>query len=222
MDDGSVSDPTATAPTVTNGPSGREREAGPSGRERDSGSRTGPKGPTGPAGRRRSARSRLRDADFETMSGVPLEPVYGPDDGELPGRVPLHPRALRLDVPLEALDDADVRRLRHRRGHQPAVQGDPRAPAATASRPPSTCRRCMGRDSDDPHGRGRGRQVRRGRRHAAPTWRTSSPASTSATITTSMTINSPAAVIFAMYVAAAETAGRRRGPGSAARSRTTS
>ena len=32
--------------------------------------------------------SRLRDADFETMSGIPLEPVYGPDDGEFPGQYP--------------------------------------------------------------------------------------------------------------------------------------
>src|SRR3954468_13221143 len=31
-----------------------------------------------------------RDADFETMSGVPLDPVYGPADGggELPGQYP--------------------------------------------------------------------------------------------------------------------------------------
>ena len=29
-----------------------------------------------------------RDADFVTMSGVPLEPVYGPDDGEFPGQFP--------------------------------------------------------------------------------------------------------------------------------------
>src|SRR3954454_13182064 len=29
-----------------------------------------------------------RDADFETMSGVPLEAVYGPDDGEFPGQFP--------------------------------------------------------------------------------------------------------------------------------------
>src|SRR3954463_6828050 len=29
-----------------------------------------------------------RDADFETMSGIPLEPVYGPDDAERPGRPP--------------------------------------------------------------------------------------------------------------------------------------
>src|SRR5437764_2828523 len=26
-----------------------------------------------------------RNVDFETMSGVPLEPVYGPDDAERPG-----------------------------------------------------------------------------------------------------------------------------------------
>src|ERR1019366_4247693 len=33
-------------------------------------------------------RSRLRDVPFETMSGVPLEAVYGPDDAELPGQWP--------------------------------------------------------------------------------------------------------------------------------------
>src|SRR5215510_11291749 len=29
-----------------------------------------------------------RDADFETMSGVPVDAVYGPDDGEFPGQFP--------------------------------------------------------------------------------------------------------------------------------------
>src|SRR4051794_39753395 len=32
--------------------------------------------------------SPVRDADFETMSGIPVEPVYGPDDGEFPGVYP--------------------------------------------------------------------------------------------------------------------------------------
>ena len=32
--------------------------------------------------------SQLRDVDYETMSGIPLEPVYGPDDGEFPGVYP--------------------------------------------------------------------------------------------------------------------------------------
>src|SRR3954468_16129063 len=29
-----------------------------------------------------------RDTDFETMSGLPLDPVYGPDDGAFPGQYP--------------------------------------------------------------------------------------------------------------------------------------
>src|ERR1700744_6624696 len=33
-------------------------------------------------------RSPRRDRRFETMSGVPLEPVYGPEGGELPGQDP--------------------------------------------------------------------------------------------------------------------------------------
>src|SRR5580700_1607927 len=33
-------------------------------------------------------RSPLRPARFETMSGVPLEAVYGPTDAELPGQYP--------------------------------------------------------------------------------------------------------------------------------------
>ena len=28
------------------------------------------------------------DAKFETMSGIPLDGVYGPDDGEVPGQYP--------------------------------------------------------------------------------------------------------------------------------------
>ncbi|MEY4372347.1 MAG: isobutyryl-CoA mutase large subunit, partial [Actinomycetota bacterium] len=32
--------------------------------------------------------SKLRDADFSTMSGIPLEPVYGPADGDFPGQFP--------------------------------------------------------------------------------------------------------------------------------------
>ena len=28
----------------------------------------------------------MRDVDHETMSGIALEPVYGPDDGEFPGQ----------------------------------------------------------------------------------------------------------------------------------------
>ena len=43
--------------------------------------------------------SNLRAAPFTTMSGVPLEPVYGPEDGEFPGTYPytrgVHPSMYR-------------------------------------------------------------------------------------------------------------------------------
>src|SRR4030081_3554133 len=32
--------------------------------------------------------SPIRDAEFDTMSGLPVEPVYGPFDGEFPGQYP--------------------------------------------------------------------------------------------------------------------------------------
>jgi methylmalonyl-CoA mutase N-terminal domain/subunit len=32
--------------------------------------------------------AQLRDVDFETMSGIPLEPAYGPEAGEWPGVFP--------------------------------------------------------------------------------------------------------------------------------------
>src|SRR3954463_2011843 len=33
-------------------------------------------------------RSPIRDGAFTTLSGLPVEPVYGPDDAELPGQWP--------------------------------------------------------------------------------------------------------------------------------------
>ncbi len=78
MDDGSVSDPTATA-------------AATAGTAADTSTATESNGVDGSnRGRWEAAfgRSRLRDADFTTMSGIPLEPVYGPDGAELPGEYP--------------------------------------------------------------------------------------------------------------------------------------
>ena len=173
----------------------RAAESGEPARTAESGerSRTGVEGSNRARWEAAFGRSRLRDADFTTMSGIPLEPVYGPDGRRAARRVPVHPGALRVDVPLEALDDADVRRLRHGRGHELAVQGDHPQPAATASRPRSTCRRCSGWTPTP--------RWRRARSAGAAwpstrcgTWRTSTPASTLGDITTSMTINSPAAV----------------------------
>ncbi len=74
-------------------------------------------------------------AQRKTESGFPVKPVY--DQSDLPGdidkrvgpsgRVPVHPRRLPDDVHLAAVDDAPVRRLRHRHRVQRAL-----SPAARA------------------------------------------------------------------------------------------
>ena len=55
----------------------------------------------------------LRDGPFETMSGVPVDPVYG--DPPYPGAYPYTRGVYPVDVPLAPLDDAHVRGLRHGR-----------------------------------------------------------------------------------------------------------
>jgi methylmalonyl-CoA mutase N-terminal domain/subunit len=134
------------------------------------------------------------------------------------GQYPYTPWSVRIDVSLEAVDDAHVRRLRHGRRHERAVQGDHQVGGdglSTAFDMPTL----LGLDSDDPMSLG---EV--GRCGVAVDTLADMEdlyaASTSATITTSMTINSPAAPIFAMFVAQAEKAGAPRS--SAARCRTTS
>ncbi len=74
--------------------------------------------------------SATRDATFTTMSGVPLAPVYGPkdaaSDAEFPGLFP-YTRGVHASMyRISPLDDADVRRFRHRARHEPALQGDHR------------------------------------------------------------------------------------------------
>ena len=73
---------------------------------------------------RRYDAARVRDADFTTLSGVEVEPVYGPAAGRhgrglradrLAGGVPVHPRAVPDRLPRPDLDDPAVRRLRQRR-----------------------------------------------------------------------------------------------------------
>ena len=59
----------------------------------------------------------------------------------LPRRVPLHPRRAAHHVPRPLLDHAPVRRLRHRRGVEPALPLPARSRARPASRWPSTCPR---------------------------------------------------------------------------------
>ena len=149
--------------------------------------------------------SKHRDADFATMSGVPLEPVYGPDDGEFPGQFPYTrgPYAsmyrsklwtMRMFAGFGTADDTNWRFKEIIRSGGDGL--------STAFDMPTL----LGIDSDDEMALG---EV--GRCGVA----IDSLADMEdlyagidlASITTSMTINSPAAVIFAMFVAQAEKAG---------------
>ena len=112
------------------------------------------------------------------MSGHPVEPLYGAEDAPAeaeepdrpPRRVPVHPRALPVDVPGAALDDAPVRRLRHGRGDQRAL------PLPARPRPDRPLDRLRHADPDGlrlrprpqpRRGRARGRRRRHPRRHGA-------------------------------------------------------
>jgi methylmalonyl-CoA mutase N-terminal domain/subunit len=162
----------------------------------------------------------LRDEDFETMSGVPLAPVYGPsgpvepgagasaDGSELPGVYPYTrgPYAsmyrsklwtMRLFAGFGTAEDTNARFKDILRSGGTGL--------STAFDLPTL----MGRDSDDPHAIGE-------------VGRCGVAVDTLADVedlfagidlgkvTTSMTINSPAAIVLAMYVAAAERAGTER------------
>jgi methylmalonyl-CoA mutase, N-terminal domain len=146
-----------------------------------------------------------RDADFETMSGVPLEPVYGPDDGEFPGLFPYTrgPHAsmyrsklwtMRMFAGFGTADDTNTRFLEILRAGGTGL--------STAFDLPTL----MGRDSDDPHSEGEVGKCG----VAIDTLADAEDLFAGidlGDVTTSMTINSPAAVLLAMYVAVAEKSG---------------
>ena len=122
------------------------------------------------------------------------------------GSYPVHPRRAPDHVPRQGLDDAPVRRLRQSAGHQRALS----VPARPGTDGP------LGRlRHADAHGSTtRTSRIRSARSAAAASpstrWRTCSrcsAASTSESVTTSMTINSPAPILFAMYLAAADERG---------------
>jgi methylmalonyl-CoA mutase N-terminal domain/subunit len=154
------------------------------------------------------AAAKLRDAQFTTMSGIPLEPVYGPDDGEFPGVYPYTrgPYAsmyrsklwtMRMFAGFGTAEDTNWRFKEIIRAGGDGL--------STAFDMPTL----LGIDSDDPMALG---EV--GRCGVAidsladmeDLYRGLDVGS----ITTSMTINSPAAVILAMFVAQAEKAGIER------------
>jgi methylmalonyl-CoA mutase N-terminal domain/subunit len=147
----------------------------------------------------------MAEADFDTYSGLPVEPVYGPDGAERPGEWPYtrgpYPRMYRSKLWTMRMFAGFATPIDTNRRFRDllAAGGDG---LSTAFDLPTL----MGRDSDDALALGEVgkcgvaidtltdivdlyRDIDLG------------------AVTTSMTINSPAPVILAMYVAAAEQAG---------------
>jgi len=153
-------------------------------------------------------RSAKRDVDFETMSGIPVEPVYGPDDGEFPGEYPytrgVHASMYRSRLwtmrMFAGFGTAEDTNLRFKAILEAGGDG-----LSTAFDLPTL----MGRDSDDPHAEGEVGKCGVAVDTLADMEDLYSGIDLGKT-TTSMTINSPAAVVFAMYIAAGEGGGAHR------------
>ena len=149
--------------------------------------------------------TKLRDADFETMSGVPVDPVYGPDDGEFPGQFPYTrgPHAsmyrsklwtMRMFAGFGTAEDTNARFKEILRSGGDGL--------STAFDLPTL----MGRDSDEEVSLGEvgkaGVAV-----DSLADMRDLFADIDLGSVTTSMTINSPAPVLLALYLAVAEETG---------------
>ncbi|HZD64504.1 MAG TPA: methylmalonyl-CoA mutase family protein [Acidimicrobiales bacterium] len=149
-----------------------------------------------------------RDADFETLSGIPLQPVYGPEDGEYPGVYPY------TRGPYASMYRSKLWTMRMFAGFGTATDTNWRFKELLASGGGGLSTAfdlptLLGVDSDDPKAEGE-------------VGRCGVAVDTLADVedlyrdidleqvTTSMTINSPAAVVLAMYVANAEACGADR------------
>ncbi|MFM7744160.1 MAG: methylmalonyl-CoA mutase [Actinomycetota bacterium] len=152
--------------------------------------------------------SKTRESDFTTMSGIPLAPVYGPDDAEHPGVYPY------TRGPYASMYRSKLWTMRMFAGFGTAEDTNWRFKEivksggdglSTAFDMPTL----LGLDSDDPMSEG---EV--GRCGVAVDTLSDMEDLYAGIdlgeITTSMTINSPAAVIFAMFIAQAEKAGVHR------------
>src|SRR5580698_7328272 len=150
-------------------------------------------------------RSPKRPARFETMSGVPLEPVYGPDEAELPGQYPY------TRGPHASMYRSRLWTMRQFAGFGTATDTNTRFKEllrsggnglSTAFDMPTL----LGRDSGDPLAKG---EV--GRAGVAidtlGDMETLFSGIDLGTVSTSMTINSPAAAVMAMYVGVADATG---------------
>ncbi len=146
-----------------------------------------------------------RDADFETMSGIPLEPAYGPEGGEWPGVYPytrgpyasMHRSKLWTMRMFAGFGTAEDTNGRFRGILEAGGDG-----LSVAFDLPTL----MGRDSDDPHSVGEVGKCG----VAVDTLADMEDLFAGidlGRVTTSMTINSPAAILLAMYLAVAESGG---------------
>ncbi len=149
-----------------------------------------------------------RDVPFETMSGIPLEAVYGPKDAERPGEFPY------TRGPHVSMYRSRLWTMRQFAGFGTATDTNHRFKElleaggnglSTAFDMPTL----LGRDSDDPWAKG---EV--GRAGVAVDTLVDMETLFSGidlgSVSTSMTINSPAAVIMAMYVAVGDRHGVAR------------
>jgi methylmalonyl-CoA mutase N-terminal domain/subunit len=150
-------------------------------------------------------RSPLRDVPFETMSGVPLEAVYGPDDAEHPGQWPY------TRGPYASMYRSRLWTMRQFAGFGTAEDTNQRfkdllssggSGLSTAFDMPTL----LGRDSDDPLAKG---EV--GRAGVAIDTQADMETLFSGidlgSVSTSMTINSAAPVIMAMYIGVGDRTG---------------
>ncbi|MCL5885562.1 MAG: methylmalonyl-CoA mutase family protein [Actinobacteria bacterium] len=151
---------------------------------------------------------RKRKNNFQTLSGIPLEPVYGPDDAENPGVYPFTrgPYAsmyrtklwtMRMFAGFGRAEDTNERFLKLIANGQSGL--------SVAFDLPTL----MGRDSDDP--RSEGEVGRCG--VAVDTLEDMKVLFKDidlGSISTSMTINGPAIALLAMYIAVAEMQGVKR------------
>jgi methylmalonyl-CoA mutase N-terminal domain/subunit len=149
-----------------------------------------------------------RDATFTTMSGIPLAPVYGPDEGEFPGEFPytrgpyasMYRSKLWTMRMFAGFGTADDTNWRFKEIIKAGGDG-----LSTAFDMPTL----LGLDSDHPMSLGEVGRCGVAIDTLADMEDLYAGIDLGA-ITTSMTINSPAAVVFAMFVAQAEKAGIHR------------
>ncbi|MGJ7442049.1 acyl-CoA mutase large subunit family protein [Aquipuribacter sp. MA13-6] len=157
------------------------------------------------------AAGRIRDADFSTLSGLPVDPVYGPPGDEVderigwPGEYPftrgLHPTGYRGRAwtirQFAGFGNAEQSNARYK-----MILGQGGGGLSVAFDMPTL----MGRDSDDPRALGEVGHCGVAIDSAADMEVLFADIPLD-TVTTSMTISGPAVPVFCMYLVAAERAG---------------